>query len=223
MKYTLLFSIALSTLLYSCSKDDATKAPTDQDILNKRIEDIIPKKYLDTLKVLGFNINEGVTPPNVEGTYDIQPYILDTSNLDVDEPRGYRFHDGVVRLSGQNNKDFSIKLIGEHFLTDSDTSITTAISGSGNNFTVYGKVKSVSGSHSAIAAIIMTATKEANGLRNFKIGIINIDDSNGGGVFIPQGKGRVAHDADFISEKRAEKVAPADHNRESLSKGILDK
>lgn len=222
MKYTLLFSFVISTLFYSCSKDDAAKGPSDEDILNKKIEDIIPQKYLDTLKILGLNINTGVTPPNVEGSYNIQPYILDTSNLDADKPRGYRFQDGIVHLSAQSNKDFSIKLIGEHFLTVSDTSIVTAISGSGNNFTVYGKVKSVTGNNSAIAAIIMTGTKDGNNIRNFRIGIINIDNSNGGGLFIPEGKGRVAHDADFISEKRAEKVAPADHNRATYSKGILD-
>lgn len=223
MKYTLLFSFAISTLLYSCSKDDAAKGPTDEDILHKKIEDIIPQKYLDTLKVLGLNINTGITPPNVEGSYDIKPYILDTSNIANDPSRGYRFADGILHLSAQSNKDFSIKLIGEHFLTISDTSIVTAISGSGNNFTVYGKVKSVSGNYSAVVAMIMTGTKDGNNISHFKIGIINIDNSNGGSVFIPEGKGRVAHDADFISEKRAEKAAPVNHNREAYLKGILDK
>jgi hypothetical protein len=220
MKYTLLFSFAISTLLYSCKKDDAAKGPTDEDIQQKKIEDVIPQKYLDTLKVLGFNINAGVTPPNIEGSYDIKPYILDTSNISNDYPRNHRFADGILHLSAQSTKDFSIQLVGENFITIADTSVVTAISGSGNNFTVYGKVKSVNGSRSAIIAMIMTGTKDGNNIRNFRIGIINIDNSNGAGVFIPEGKGRIGHDADFISERRAEKVAPADHNRAAYSGGI---
>jgi len=226
MKYTLLLSIAVSTLLFSCSKKDGDKGPSDEDILHKKVEDIIPQKYLDTLQRLKLNINGGVTPPNVEGTYSVRPCILDTSNVDTDSP-GTLFHPGIVHFSGQNNKDFSIKLIGEHFVSLSDTSIVTAISGSGNDFTVYGKIKSVNGSKSAIMALIITATKDGDNLRNFKIGIINIDNSNGAGVFIPEGKGRVAHDEDFVSEKITPKKIATENSREELSSthhlGLINK
>jgi hypothetical protein len=156
----------------------------------------------------------GVTPPNVEGTYKIRPYILDTSNIASDRP-GTAFLDAVLHLSEQHTSDYSIKLIGEYFISQRDTSVVTAISGSGNNFTVYGKVKTYYGSHSAIFAMIMTATKEGDNLKNFKIGIINIDNSNGGGLFIAQGQGRIAHDKDGISEKIAAKAARESFNKDA--------
>lgn len=217
MKYTLLFFIGISAMLYSCSKDNDSKGPSDEDILNRKIEDIIPQKYLDTLKILGLEINTGVHPPNVEGDYSVRPNILDTSNIPGDLP-GTLFSPSTVHLSEQSSKDFSIKLIAEHFIGVSDTSIVTAISGSGNDFTVYGKVKSVASGSSAIIAMIITATKEGDNLKNFKIGIINIDNSNGGTVFIKEGQGRLVYDQDFISEKISpEKVAPESFSTERFS------
>jgi hypothetical protein len=208
MKYTLLITLFAAIAWSSCSKDKTPQGPSDEDILTRKIEDIIPQQYLDTLKKLGLEVHTGTRPPNVEGSYSIKPQILDTSNIPSDRP-GQQFTDGKVTFFEQSNEDFSIKLIGEHFLHDADTSIATAISGSGNDFTVYGKVKSTSGPYSIVVAIVVTATKEGDDLKNYKIGVINVDNSNGGtGIFIKEGEGRVAHDGDFISEKIAGKVSP---------------
>lgn len=147
-------------------------------------------------------IHQDVKPPNVEGTYSIKPYILEKSNINTDVP-GYQFLNGEVKLFNQSTKDFGINLTGKNFLNTADTSLVTAVSGAGNNFTIYGKVKSVSGTHSAIFAIVISGTKEGTALKNVKVGIINIDNSNGGTVYIKQGQGRVAYDSDHISESIA--------------------
>jgi len=106
-----------------------------------------------------------------------------------------------VKFFNQHNDDFGISLIGEHVLTLRDTSIVTAISGSGNNFTIYGKVKSTYGSYSAIFATIISGVKEGNNIKDYTIGLINIDNSKGGtGIFVPEGKARVAYDSDLITE-----------------------
>lgn len=205
MKRTLTISFLISIVLFACSKDDK-KGPSNEDILTKKIADIIPQKYLDTLKILGLDVHQGVTPPNVEGTYSIAPNKLDTSNVPNDAPGTY-FSNSTVTFSAQSATDFSIRLTGKNFVSSADTSIATAISGSGNNFTVYGKVKSVSGTHSAIFALIFTGTKEGANLKNVRVGIINVDNSKGGtGVFINEGLGRIAFDEDHVSEKAAEKT-----------------
>lgn len=221
MKYTLLIILLASVAWSSCSKDDKTEeGPGNEEILTRRIEDIIPKKYLDTLRKMGLEATTGTTPPNVEGTYSVQPHVLDTSNISTDVP-GYRFTDAKVNFSEQSNKDFSIKLIGEHFLHNRDTSIATAISGSGNNFTVYGKVRSVDGPYSAVFAIVLTATKEGDDLKNFRIGIINVDNSQGGtGIFIKEGQGRIAYDKDLLSERISPKASPEGFDRDPYGIGL---
>lgn len=212
MKYTLFITFLASIVLFSCSKDKKQDEPTNDDILNKKIEDIIPKKYLDTLRLLGLDVKTGTKPPDVQGTYSITPYILDTSNISSDSP-GARFLDATVTLSDQSGSDYSIKLIGKNFVSVTDTSIATAISGSGNDFTIYGKIKSTRGTGYAIFGIVFTATKEGDHLKNYRIGIINIDNSHGTNAgFIPEGKGRVGYDSDFISEKIAAKAAPENIN-----------
>lgn len=189
--------LALAFLLTGCKKEEKI-APTDQQILENKIQDIIPQKYLDTLKILGLTIHSSTTPPNVEGVYDISPTKLRSTNRPQDIVGSTGFN-SKMKLFEQSSDDFSIRLLGKMFLSENDTSIATAISGSGNNFTVYGKVKSVFGGNSAIIAIILSATKDGDALRNVEFGIINIDNSNGGNVFIEEGQGRVWFDSDFIS------------------------
>ncbi|OYD42922.1 hypothetical protein [Sphingobacterium cellulitidis] len=218
-----LTALLLSFILISCDKDG--NEVEDEKILTERIEDIIPKQYLDTLKKLDFVIHSGVKPPTVEGKFAIKPHILDTSNIASDRP-GHRFQDAKIELSGQNNKDFSILLYGENFIHNRDTSITTAISGTDNKFTIYGKVKSTVGSSSAIIGMIISAELGNDGnVKNCKTGIIMIDDSKGGGNFISNGQARIAFDSDFISERIGDSKSMAKtigNNRVPLSNRLLE-
>lgn len=195
-----MFPFALIILMASCGKDD--KQVSNEEILTQKIKDIIPQKYLDTLKKLGLNINFGTQPPQIGGAYAIQYHTLDTSNFNDNFKPGHHFSDAIVRFYDQSSSDYGIKLIGANFLRERDTSIATAISGQGNNFTVYGKVKStVSSGKYAIVAIIISGTKDGDNIRNFRMGLINIDNSQGGsGNFIDEGQGRVTFDSDLISE-----------------------
>lgn len=202
--YSCLLAVAAVLLFFSCNKDDVS----NEAILNKKIQDIIPQQYLDSLKKIGLEINAGTTPPNVEGVYSIKPFLLDTSNFDDPYQPGYRFTDALVKLYEQSDKDFGIKLLGRNFLRERDTSIATAISGNGDHFTVYGKVKSTNSvGKYAVFAMLFTGVKGSDGsIKGLKMGIINIDNSNGDASFIPQGAGRIAYDADNTSEKESEEV-----------------
>jgi hypothetical protein len=189
----------ISLIATSCKKD---KTPSNEEILNNTIEQIIPKQYLDTLKKLGLNINEGTTPPNAEGIYDFKPLKLIKSNRPSDVV-GMLFANAKVKLFNQSAANFGIQLLGKNFIAANDTSLVTAISGSGNNFTVYGKVKAVkpNSNNYAVFALIISGTKEGSSLKNVKHGLINIDNSMGGtGYFIEQGQGRLVYDTDYISE-----------------------
>lgn len=194
--------------ILSCGKKGSGDLPNDEEILTQKIEDIIPREYLDTLEMLGLDIYMGTHPPQMEGSYSIKPHILDTSNIPTDPP-GQRFTDAIVHLSEQSSSDFSIRLLAEHYIKDADTSIATAISGYDNYFTVYGKVKSTSsgtGSY-AIVALIISGIKDGDNIKDLKTGIINIDGSHADYTFIEQGQGRLSYDSDFISERITEGVS----------------
>lgn len=200
MKNTSILILAIISVSYLVSCKKGKDGPSNEEILKNKIEDVIPQQYLDTLKTLNFPVNEGTTPPNMEGAFYVSPLILKASNIQGDKP-GNAFLSSKVKFFDQHNDDFGISLIGEHVLTLRDTSIVTAISGSGNNFTIYGKVKSTYGSYSAIFATIISGVKEGNNIKNYTIGLINIDNTKGGtGIFVPEGKARVAYDSDLITE-----------------------
>src|SRR5215217_866670 len=190
----------LAIFVVSCSKKkELAEEISKQEILNNKIKDIIPVQYLDSLKKLGMEVNSNFTPPNIEGTYAIAPMVLKNTSVPNDNKIGTRYLDGKVQFNSQKS-DFSINLLGQHLVRNRDTSIVTAIAGSGNDFTIYGKVRSTIGTNSAIFAIIISGVKDGAAIKNYKMGIINIDDSNGGGNFVIQGRARVAEDQDGISE-----------------------
>lgn len=213
-KKTMLFCLlGLGISIISCSKKDAEDGPTDEEILNQKIEDIIPQKYLDSLKKLSLDIHMGTHPPQMEGSYAVKPNKLDTSNIATDY-EGMQFSDAILHLSNQNPEDFGIKLLAENYIKDFDSSLVTAISGYDNYFTIYGKVKSTESSTGgyAIFAIIISGQKDGNNLKNLRTGIINIDGSHADATFIAEGKGRIAYDTDFISERIGDGI-PGDGNR----------
>ncbi|SOD11324.1 hypothetical protein [Pedobacter xixiisoli] len=196
-----LFISLCAVIFSSCKKGNENEEVVEaikKEELKRKINEIIPKQYQDTLTKLGISLNLDATPPNMEGAFAIKPLKLLKSNRPED-PASLTFTDVTVKFLSQDS-DNNIKLIGRKFLTDADTSIVTAISGKGNDFTIYGKVKSVSGTNSAIFGIIISGTKDGAVLRNVRYGLINIDNKNGGTRFIRQGEARAVFDTDLISE-----------------------
>ncbi|MEH3115903.1 hypothetical protein [Pedobacter terrae] len=210
------FALVLGVVLQfaACSKNNNIN-PSDEEILTKKIEDIIPQKYVDSLTKLGFTINKGTTPPNVDGAYLFKPFTIKNSNIPNDPYQpGYVLNDGLIKLYEQSTSDFSIKMLGKNFIGAADTSVVTAISGSGNKFTVYGKVKAYRNGGYNFYAFLMSGEKDGNNIKNGIAGIINIDDSHTGPNTIAEGQGRVAFDGDYTS-------GPTDFNSKTV--GIAER
>lgn len=191
--------IAMVVLSFVVSTTSCKKEKSAEEIQKAQINEVLPQKYIDTLKRLGINIYEGTTPPIVNGIYVANPTILLASTVDGDVI-GATFSDIKVKLTDQNNTNFGIKLYGKKLLGENDTSIVTAISGSGNNFTVYGQVKaSATPTNYAIFAIVISGTLSADGIVNYQDALINIDNSKGATYFIPEGTGRLIKDGNNIA------------------------
>lgn len=192
MKNSAFIFILLGVLITSCNKVNPVT------IQQQKISDVIPAKYLDTLKHLGITIHEGTTPPNIEGTYEISPVKSKASNIPGDIIGSY-FANAKVKFYEQSNSDFGIRLLAINILSYRDSSLSTAISGSGNNFTVYGKVRTYSGTNTAVFGVVLSGEKDGSNLKNIEWGLINIDDSNGNNAFIKEGQARLQYDIDFVS------------------------
>lgn len=194
MKKLVFALFALSVLIVSCSKKD------DASAQQKKIDNIIPEKYLDTLKKLGITIYTGTTPPNVEGIYSISPVKSLASNVPGDVPGSTFFANAKVKFYEQNNTDFDIKVLGRSILNINDSSLSTAISGSGNNFSVYGKLRTYSGANTAVFGVVISGELDGTSIKNFVWGLINIDDSQDPGhAFIKEGQARLQYDIDYTS------------------------
>ena len=188
--------LTLSSTLFACKKEKADEL-SSQEIFNKKISDIIPKQYQDSLIKMGIVINQEVNPPILNGAFLLQKLKLASSNIPSDKPTK-TFNNVQIKFFGQDSEN-NIKFIS--IQSDSpDSSLVSAISGSGNKFTVYGKRKSMIGANSAIFGIIYSGEIENNVIKNLRYGLINIDNSEGGTAFIKQGQGRVIRDDDMVSE-----------------------
>jgi len=208
MKRLIVLLAVAAIAAHACKKKDIKDdLPPDEEILTKKIQDIIPQQYLDSLKKYGLELHTGTNPPNVEGNYLLTPAKLVASNRENENfPIGYTFRDSKFKLYEQHSTDFSIKLFGRHFLNAVDESIATAISGSGNKFTVYGKVKTTLNAYHSIFAIVISGEKDGQNLKNIRYGFINIDHSNGSPDVMKEGEARIVEDADFVTERITEDV-----------------
>lgn len=226
MKWLMVVLVALSFMACKKDKKEIVDEIVRLDIQKKQIQNIIPDQYLDSLKKLGLNINTGIDPVNLEGYYAINPLILQATNIVKDFPIGHRFTDARLKLFNQD-ENFGIKLIGKGFLATADTSIVTAISGSGKDFTVYGKVKSQRNGKEADFAILVSGTMENNTIRNFKYGLICISNKNNSSDanFILEGQARLVIESDQLSNRINETDFLASKNPESklqlLSPGFV--
>jgi hypothetical protein len=191
--------IAMIVLSFAISTSSCKKEKSAKEIQKAQINEVLPQKYIDTLIRMGITIHEGTTPPIVNGIYLANPTILLASTV-VGDIIGNTFSDIKVKLTDQDNTNFGIKLYGKKLLGENDTSIVTAISGSGNNFTVYGKVKaSATPTNYAIFAIVISGTLSADGIVNYQDALINIDNSKGATYFIPEGTGRLIKDGNNLA------------------------
>ena len=187
--------IALSALM-SCSSDD-TADPKKQE-MEKRISSIIPADLLNKVK-LHITIYDGTTPPNIEGTFLLDPMIgvYDSNGNDIS---GMNFGGYALKFTNQNTSintfDYEDKQNG--MVLQSGKGV---ISGSGNNFTVYIETKGRNNGINTTSAIIYTGTKTAEGIRNLKHVLVLVSkDDDPEHKLVDVGTCRIYKDGDDLCE-----------------------
>lgn len=192
-KYSIIALLGLAIGFASCSKED-----DEPDVLQTKINNTIPPEFVETVKGLGMDVYSGDTPPDISGSFVMNPNLLLRSNITNDVPSNTQFVNYGISFSNQNLSDFTISFVGTAS-GEREEGSGAIITGSGDNFTVYGKSTTTVGANSVVLGVMYSGTLEAGKIKNLKRAIVAIDDSNSGTSLLKNGNARVFHDGDKSS------------------------
>ncbi|WCO00596.1 hypothetical protein [Psychroserpens ponticola] len=201
MKKTILF-FAMITMLFSCSgDDDAAEIANQFDGSLESVEEFFTPELVDALLDLGFIINTGDNPPNIEGVYFSSPFILEASTVPSDFV-GQSFADYTSEFSNQDNGSLTIDFNGMGG-NQTDVGFGSFVSGDGNAFSVYLKNTGTIGTYSADTAIAISGRMTEDGIEDFKLAALMLDDNGDPeSVYIENNTGRLIYDSDEFSPRQ---------------------
>lgn len=178
--------------------------------LTEDISNFLSDKYVDALEDLGFVVNGGYTPPNIEGTYLATPLSLVKKNASINIAGQW---DMYVTFSGQNNTKLTINV---DYDMQSDNGPMGAsgpgsfIVGEGKKFSVFVEGTREELGYTAKTVEIFSGEMTDNGIKNYQWGVIMIDDNGDPlGHWIENGEGYLKKDSDGFSGKITYRSQPS--------------
>lgn len=202
MKKNLLFAcvaFALAGVLTSCEyfrSDNPTPTPKKDD----RIEKVIPADLREKIEAY-IPIYDGVNPPNIEGTFYIDPQILVASSRE-DDAIGSHYSSEYDRFYDQDMTKNVISLVrvqgGGSEWAKGDGAF---ISGYGDNFTVYFDAEGANGDATFKTAYIISGTLTDGGISKIYTGFILKEKNDPNGRLVEVGTFRFFSDEDGMSVK----------------------
>jgi hypothetical protein len=159
-KNVLVLTVFTAVTALSCKKDAAS--PQQSANLAAEIKNFVSQQTLDSLRNLGAVINEGTTPPTLDGIFNFTPVkcIRDNSNVNK---LGIIFNDQRYKFSNLNpvSKEI-IVLTKDLVLNEVLTSTQAFIAGNGNKFSVF--INSTGPQYGIPTKVLTIISGELNGL-----------------------------------------------------------
>ncbi len=191
LKWGILF-YSLVLILSSCKKDSDTPAPTG-DTYPTPIRNQISQSLVDSLRARGANVYSGTTPPVVNGIYLMRPdsCIYDNSPSNF---AGTIFTDYKFRFSSQNATTYALNVEQKAIPSGalSTTPVSTYISGSGNNFSIFILRTITPGGIQVQQFNVLSGTVTAAGIQNLQnVLYVRSKGSDPGNTYPPAGTVRV--------------------------------
>tara|TARA_R110000868_G_scaffold189493_1_gene432484 strand:- start:458 stop:1129 length:672 start_codon:yes stop_codon:yes gene_type:complete len=202
MKNLKITSFYLCSLLVfsACKKDKETEEIAEFDGSIRAIEEFFSADLVQALEEFGFIINEGSSPPNIEGAYFLSPFEIAGSTVEGDEI-GDLFSDYTASIKNQDNENLTVDFSGDGG-GQIDNGFGSFISGNGNNFNLFLKLTSKVGNYSADTAYAISGNITNEGIENVQVAILMLDDKGDiEGVYIENNTGRLFKDSDNFSER----------------------
>lgn len=206
MKKLFFQSIAVAALalfsLTSCNLGGIDNpADPEEEQVDERINVVIPQELLDQIKDY-MPIYDGVNPPNVEGTFLIDPYVY-VYTSDGFYEAGHQIDSYLMRFYNQNMTTNTLDYNGRHVTQDAfQNGNGVFISGTGNNFTIYFNTEGESYGIYLKTALIVSGTLTADGIANLRRAFVCIDKGDDpDGDLLDVGTFRVFKDNDELCER----------------------
>ena len=204
MKKNLLFAsvaFALATgVLTSCDMFNSDNpAPTPTPTKDERIKTVIPDDLREKIEAY-VPIYDGVTPPNIEGTYYVWEEQVVASNLEYDAVGDKLSYPDHIRFYNQDMTNNTISMV-RVMNTEWGKGDGAFISGYGDNFTVYFDLIVNSRGSVAKEAYIVSGTLTSVGISNIYKGFIMKEKDDPDDHLVDVGTFRFFSDSDGVSEK----------------------
>ena len=204
MRKNLLFAsvaFALATgVLTSCewfNSDNPSPSPTPKK--DTRISTVIPDDLRETIEKY-IPIYDGITPPNIEGTYYVWEEQLVASNIENDGVGRKLSYPDYIRFYDQDMTNNTISMV-RVMNTEWGKGDGAFISGYGDNFTVYFDLTVNSRGSVAKEAYIVSGTLTSVGISNIYKGFIMKEKDDPDDHMVDVGSFRFFSDEDGVSEK----------------------
>lgn len=174
--------------------------PVADDGLSPDIHRVVSDQVLREIEATGQVIHRGSTPPNIEGTYDVEPFVLQASNFQDSSP-GFVFAPMFITFSDQDPQALSVRVDYVNG-TESGLGLGSFMAGSGAGFSVFAPVSIVVNGQSAEIVQVFSGELEGNGIRNFQVANFMMDDHGDiANMLLNVGQGRVIRDSDGFSPR----------------------
>ncbi|WP_040247774.1 hypothetical protein [Psychroserpens mesophilus] len=206
-KYFIL--LVLTFALFNCSSDDDSTTVIQEGTLAD-LKNWANPEIIEAIENQGFIIHEGINPPNIEGSYQISPRVLEATNVSNDFPIGTTFFRINLMFGEQNNNSLTVNFVGEELNQSGDVHNTQSvenflensyITGSGNSFTVFFKVTEVNGNgNEARILYAFSGNITEDGIANIQNALFMLNNFGQDGIFIANNTGRIFRDSDELAE-----------------------
>ena len=170
------------------------------DDVDDRISTVIPEELRDAMEDY-IPIYDGKNPPNIEGSYFVDPEILIGSSLSYDQI-GKKYSSEYQKYGNQDMTNNTIDMVRvQGGGSEWEKGSGAFISGTGNNFTIYFNMEGESSGIKNKRAYVVSGTKTSTGIKNLTMGfIMTYKDADPDHKLVDVGTFRFFTDQDGMSE-----------------------
>lgn len=217
----------LQELIDGTDPIDATSpgnSPNDDPVFDgtrPSLDNIYSVDQVEAIENIGLELNLGDTPPNVEGTFRLEPNALQSTTVPDDSPIGTEFADYDITFSNQNDETLTLDL----FLESSNSTTTGSgsfIAGSGDSFTVFFVSETNTEGFVTKGTITFSGLVNSAGITNLQMAFFMLDDGGDpDDEYIPENTGRLFMDLDGFSQRSSADQGDAQRASKSIQQQSL--
>ena len=168
--------------------------------IDPRFADVVPAEIVDEISDY-MPIHIGINPPNIEGSYFIDPLVAVYCEDAYFSP-GDLVNSIKIKFSNQNEETNTLDYAEFNVATgDFGNGNGAFISGSGDNFTAFFNVDGAyaDGVTTYKEALVISGTKTAEGIKNLYYAFVMIETNDPNNILVEEGVYRIFKDKDGIS------------------------